>query len=190
MYALCSHILQLCTKHHIGLIKTWALHQVSAESDMLIGMGTYARLQNEYFSHRIFFSLSWLSQEQVGYGVISGSAMAFNNTHHTALARLLWNIDCFQENSSSDISPISKEQHRTLLPKGREKYTESISTLTSTAECNCCYIAPPPSQNIVFRTWMSGQLAITVLICLYVIPCLPIRQSDSMEIMMLPKLHE
>lgn len=144
MYALCSHILQLCTKHHIGLIKTWALHQVSAESDMLIGMGTYARLQNEYFSHRIFFSLSWLSQEQVGYGVISGSAMAFNNTHHTALARLLWNIDCFQENSSSDISPISKEQHRTLLPKGREKYTESISTLTSTAECNCCYIAPPP----------------------------------------------
>lgn len=35
---------------------------------------------------------------------------------------------------------------------------------------------------------MSGQLVITVLICLYVISRLSIRKSDSMEIMMLPKL--
>lgn len=37
---------------------------------------------------------------------------------------------------------------------------------------------------------MSGQLAITVLICLYVIPYLSIRQRDSMEIMMLTKHYE
>lgn len=35
---------------------------------------------------------------------------------------------------------------------------------------------------------MSGQLVITVLICLYVISRLSIRRSDSMEVMMLPKL--
>lgn len=34
---------------------------------------------------------------------------------------------------------------------------------------------------------MSSQLAITVLICLYVIPRLSIRKSDSMELMMLTK---
>lgn len=37
---------------------------------------------------------------------------------------------------------------------------------------------------------MSGQLAITVLICLCVIPCLSIRQSDFMGIIMLSKLSE
>lgn len=104
-------------------------------------MGTYAQAQDEYFSHRIFSA--YLGEEQVCCHVISGSAMAFN---HTAPARLLWNIDCFQKSSqfkSSDVSPISKEQHRTFLTIGREKYTESISTLTSTTECNCCYIVPP-----------------------------------------------
>lgn len=111
-----------------GLIKTWALRQVSATSHILIDMGTYAQMQDEYFSQRIFSA--YLGKEQVGFSVISGSVVVFNNTHHTAIPRLLWNIDCFQESSTlnpSDISPISKEQRRTFLPKRREKYTESIA---------------------------------------------------------------
>lgn len=49
----------------------------------------------------------------------------------------------------SDIGPISKEQHRTFLPKGREKYCESISILTSTAKHNCCYIPPLFTEHCV-----------------------------------------
>lgn len=35
------------------------------------------------------FFQAYLDEERVGYGVISGSAVAFNHTHHAALARLL-----------------------------------------------------------------------------------------------------
>lgn len=71
------------------LIKTRALHQASAASHILAAMGTYAQMRDEYFSHGIFFPPAYLDEEQVGYGVISRSDMAFNHTRHTALARLL-----------------------------------------------------------------------------------------------------
>lgn len=60
---------------------------MSAGPHILIVMGTYAQMWDEYFTHRIFSA--YLDKEQVGYGVISGSAMAFNHTNHTGLARLL-----------------------------------------------------------------------------------------------------
>lgn len=39
---------------------------------------------DEYLSHILF--PAYLSEEQMGYVVICGSAMAFNHTNHTALA--------------------------------------------------------------------------------------------------------
>lgn len=115
--------------------------------------------------------------------------MAFNNTHYTAVARLLWNMDCFQENSPFDISPISKEQHRTLLPKGREKYIESISTLTSPADCNCCYVdAPLHTEHCVQA--MNEQSISYYSAHLSVCNTLPVNQAEWREITMLPKLHE
>lgn len=60
---------------------------MSAEPYILIVRGTYAQMQDEYFTQRI--SSAYLHKEQVGYDVISGSAMAFSHTNHTGLARLL-----------------------------------------------------------------------------------------------------
>lgn len=107
--------------------------------------------------------------------------MAFNNARYTAVARLLWNIDCFQENSPFDISPISKEQHRTLLPKGREKYIESISTLTSPADCNCCYVdAPVHTEHCVQA--MKEQSISYYSAHLSVCNTLPVNQAEWLEI--------